>query len=336
MSFESFDYKSLSFKNYGILIAFIVNTLITYSSTVSTGPDGACILGKDNTYLSLKYQSLFTPNGWAFSIWGLIFIGEGIFAIYQLMPSVRSSKTVELMAYPWIGSCFFQILWCIIFAQEHIFVSTFMMLGILVFLMIMQYELLYVNDEELGYLKWWGLQAGPLLHLGWIIAASLLNINVSLAFLQPIKYNNGSLTIIHDATNDSNRSHQISVFIISVAFALLLGIYQVFGTLLLTKKNGSFQPHRAGTITAFAVAWGLFGIFDQLRYPKSKTTSQFQGYTINFAKAPVLFIASTIMILVGINILLLIVQFFLPSLFQNNKTDDQNHSAAPYLEKSVV
>merc|ERR1711939_831486 len=113
---------------------------------------------------------------------------------------------------------------------------------------------------------------------------------------------------------------------ISVAFALLLGIYQVFGTLLLTKKNGSFQPHRAGTITAFAVAWGLFGIFDQLRYPKSKTTSQFQGYTINFAKAPVLFIASTIMILVGINILLLIVQFFLPSLFQNNKTDDQNHS----------
>jgi len=42
--------------------------------------------------VSAAYPTLFTPAGWAFAIWGLIFIMEGVFAVYQLLPSVRDTK----------------------------------------------------------------------------------------------------------------------------------------------------------------------------------------------------------------------------------------------------
>lgn len=49
--------------------------------------------------VSAAYPTLFTPAGWAFAIWGLIFIMEGVFAIYQLLPSVRST-TVRPPPFP--------------------------------------------------------------------------------------------------------------------------------------------------------------------------------------------------------------------------------------------
>ena len=161
--FASASAPELSMKNYGIFIMFLLNTIITYTSLIQVGPSGESPFGPTNTQLSLKYQALVTPNGWAFSIWGPIFILEGIFAIYQMFGNVRASETVEAIAYPYMWSCFAQvrreccyvvtradirgmkvtaakahhyeitqIMWTIVFAQEWIGVSLFFMLSILV------------------------------------------------------------------------------------------------------------------------------------------------------------------------------------------------------------
>ena len=39
--------------------------------------------------ISAKYPSLFTPAGFTFSIWGVIYLGLMIFVIYQALPSQR-------------------------------------------------------------------------------------------------------------------------------------------------------------------------------------------------------------------------------------------------------
>lgn len=45
--------------------------------------------------VSALYPTLFTPAGWAFSIWGLIFTLEGAFAVYQCTPMARASPLVQ-------------------------------------------------------------------------------------------------------------------------------------------------------------------------------------------------------------------------------------------------
>lgn len=46
---------------------------------------GAGLLGPTNAEVSAKFQVPLTPAGWAFSIWGLIFLLEGWGAVYQFI-----------------------------------------------------------------------------------------------------------------------------------------------------------------------------------------------------------------------------------------------------------
>merc|ERR1719313_124544 len=82
-----------TWRNWLNLGAYVLNTIVTYVSL--TG-----IFGKTNTELSAKYETLVTPSGWAFSIWGPIFIREGIFVVAQLFPRFRKSEVVHRMS-PW-------------------------------------------------------------------------------------------------------------------------------------------------------------------------------------------------------------------------------------------
>eukprot|EP00418_Pyrodinium_bahamense_P009714 CAMPEP_0179127344 /NCGR_PEP_ID=MMETSP0796-20121207/60323_1 /TAXON_ID=73915 /ORGANISM="Pyrodinium bahamense, Strain pbaha01" /LENGTH=403 /DNA_ID=CAMNT_0020826135 /DNA_START=32 /DNA_END=1245 /DNA_ORIENTATION=- len=137
----------LSWRNWLNLIAYILNLAVTYASL--TG-----IFGPTNSDLSKKYQTLVTPAGFAFSIWGPIFIWEGTFAVAQMLPRFRGVAA---------------------FAQEVIPLSLVCMLGILV-------SLLGVAGSTDGLKMTWveyGLLRAPFsLHLGWIIAASAVNANV--------------------------------------------------------------------------------------------------------------------------------------------------------------
>ncbi|CAK9117735.1 unnamed protein product [Durusdinium trenchii] len=111
------------------LVAYAVNLGVTYGSLTGA-------FGKTNTELSEKYQTLVTPAGYAFSIWGPIFIWEGVFAVAQMFPTLGSSAVVETMTPWWICACCFQVAWTVFFAQEIIPVSLACMLGILLSLLI--------------------------------------------------------------------------------------------------------------------------------------------------------------------------------------------------------
>ena len=150
-------------------LAYLVNLGITYGSLTGA-------FGKTNEELSEKYQTLVTPAGWAFSIWGLIFIWEGVFAVAQMFPTLGGSPVVNTMTPWWICACGFQIAWTLVFAQDIIPASLVCMLGILVCLLtgIIRTDFL----PEISVKEYFLLRAPFSLHSGWIIAASSLNINV--------------------------------------------------------------------------------------------------------------------------------------------------------------
>jgi len=159
---------SRSWQNWVSLGAFVVNLVITYLSL--TG-----IFGETNSDLSDKYQTLVTPAGFAFSIWGLIFTWEAVWAVAQMFPRFCQSAPVKAAAPWWWAACLFQCLWTVAFAQEWIPVSLCFMLSILVSLL---GAVLSVDQQKLSLVEYLLLRAPFALHLGWIIAAANVNLNV--------------------------------------------------------------------------------------------------------------------------------------------------------------
>lgn len=72
-------------------------------------------LGPSNEKLSKKNPTPITPAGWAFSIWGLIFLLQGVGVIYQSVnhgyEDGLKSVVVEAIGYWWIVGWIAQCLW---------------------------------------------------------------------------------------------------------------------------------------------------------------------------------------------------------------------------------
>ena len=194
----------------------------------------------------------------------------------------------------------------------------------------MQYSLFNDVKKSVGYRDWWLLQAGPLLHLGWIIAASAVNTNVCVVAAQPVTYDPNATAFVMPASgsaNEGNSIAQLGAAIASLGVVIVLGLFQATGLLVLGRSpTGNLRPQKAGTMTAFAVSWALFGVVSQLAYPKPKTALQFSPIVINGVKVASLFGASIIAVAVGINILLLLAQVFLPHHF--GRVEDENTALA--------
>ena len=96
------------------LVAYGLNVLFTYGIGVA----GLFNL-PDNTVLSEKYQTLVTPIGWAFSIWGPIFISDALFTLAQLLPKYRDNAiVVDGVGYWYAAVCLAQIFWTLSFSLE--------------------------------------------------------------------------------------------------------------------------------------------------------------------------------------------------------------------------
>lgn len=216
--------------NVIILVAYIINAFITYSSILGW-------YGETNTVVSRRYQTLITPKGTAFSIWGLIFIWEGIFAVGQIFPRFRGSPLVPTIAVWWTGTCIFQVLWSIAFAQERILRSVLYMFGILLSLLGLMWRAdTFICDTTIG--EYWLLRAPFSVHAGWILAASAVNANVLADRLQA-----------------------------DIPTLLCLAIVSL-AVILATATLYAVAYPAPDIILCLVVAWALFWVAEELKDPK--------------------------------------------------------------------
>ena len=61
--------------------------------------------------ISDNYPVMFTPAGYVFSIWGLIYLGLLGFVIYQALPGQRDNPRLERVGYWFVWSCVFNSIW---------------------------------------------------------------------------------------------------------------------------------------------------------------------------------------------------------------------------------
>jgi len=224
------DVPSRSWRNFANLGAYVVNTTITYASIAGT-------FGATNVELSKKYQTLVTPAGWAFAIWGPIFIWEGVFAVAQMLPSYCSSKVVLQITPWWLALCFFQVAWTLAFSRDLITLALIFMLCILASLLGVSWSTdgLVLSSAAEYFL----LRAPMSLQLGWIIAASAVNASVEA---------------------DAARSSQEVLLALAVlSYAAVLAIVAIF----------TFAVRSPDPFVGCVAAWAFLGIYSELGNPEN-------------------------------------------------------------------
>ncbi len=199
--------------------------------------------------VSALYPTLITPAGYAFSIWGIIYIGLLAFGIFQLLPAAQNASTLALGQRDFIRQMLMinmlgNALWLLAFHYQYIGASVLVMLSILGTLL-----LIFSRLNEAAFPAWvnWTFQ----IYFGWITVATVVNISV-LIFDWNILDNNSQVWLI---------SILIVAFSIGTALMWSTKAYAYLGVLIWafvaigSKLNTDFPE------TTYAYwPWGLAGL----------------------------------------------------------------------------
>jgi hypothetical protein len=166
-------------KIYAIINFVIVLGVIFWNYWSNTG----AINGNTVGGLSDKYANLFTPAGYAFAIWGIIFLGLLVLTINQLVLAFKNSQHSDsiLQIGPWLSIANIgNAAWLWFWLHEQIGLSVMIMLVILFSLI---QVILRTNmerwDAPLKVITtvWWPI----CLYSGWIAVATIANVSAWLA-----------------------------------------------------------------------------------------------------------------------------------------------------------
>mmetsp|Transcript_2491 Transcript_2491/g.6724 ORF Transcript_2491/g.6724 Transcript_2491/m.6724 type:complete len:298 (-) Transcript_2491:483-1376(-) len=219
----------------------IVNVIAyTFNALIVLGIDSLNLF-PSNAELSIKYQTLVTPSPLTFAIWGVIFLAELVFAVVQILPRYRSSDLVVTgVGYSFAAACLAQIIWTFAFGYELIAFS----LGAMVSILIPLVRIITTSDsiKADSILDYWTLKFPFQIHGGWIMAATLVNINVLLVSMQ------------------TSSNVQVLAAWASFATVLVVAVYFIY---------------RRIWVVPCVLAWASYGISSELSEPQDSITEKF-------------------------------------------------------------
>ncbi len=125
-------------------------------------------------------RTLITPAGWAFSIWGALYTGSTLFAIYQALPSQRDNPLLSHLRWPAAGAFLGNALWA---AYTQVYglsvISVVIITGTLVCLLVIYRTLssaaFSTGERWFAYLPLSALAA-------WLTVATTVNIAATLRY----------------------------------------------------------------------------------------------------------------------------------------------------------
>lgn len=162
------------------IIALLLFLLMVYVNYLSgTGQINNISAGG----VSGKYPTLFTPAGFTFSIWGLIYLLGLVFVFRLLWISFREKNDHALtnLSILYFISCLINISWIYTWHYDLIWLSELLMIALLIILI-----LLYLEVTIRTYPSVWSYLTTmtPIsLYLGWICIATVANTAVWLTSL---------------------------------------------------------------------------------------------------------------------------------------------------------
>jgi len=138
--------------------------------------------GQTSGEVSDKFQVYFVPAGYVFSIWGLIYLGLILYAVYQALPAQRDNPRLRATGYLFALSCLANISWLALWHYER-FPLTLLVMGALLLLLIAIYLRLGIGKVTVSAAERWLVQLPFSIYLGWISVATIANVTVVLDYL---------------------------------------------------------------------------------------------------------------------------------------------------------
>lgn len=132
------------------------------------------INGVNTGEISARYPTGFTPSGWVFSIWGLIYLGLIAFSVYAArVPTANASRVRNIEPVYWL-SCMANALWIFMWHYGRIFESLVLMLVLLASLIFIYVRLRATPASSLAERLCVNIPFS--LYFGWISTAVLANL----------------------------------------------------------------------------------------------------------------------------------------------------------------
>lgn len=209
------------------MLAVLFTIGINYYSQLYT------IHGNRVSDMSDKYNNLFTPAGYAFAIWGIIFLALLVFSGYQIYRTIIRKRKFYFISQSGLWFALATVgtgLWVVVWLYDYTLVSVLIMLMILFSLI----KIVVNTDMERWrapaktiVFGWWPIS----IFTGWIAVATIANIS---AYLSKIGWDGGPLSASTWA-------------IVMIVIAALLNLILIF-----TRGMREF---------AVVGAWALFAIY---------------------------------------------------------------------------
>lgn len=185
--------------------------------------------GQSMPEISAKYPSLFTPAGFTFSIWGVIYLGLAAFVIFQALPAQRTHRLIASIGPLFRLNCLANASWIVVWHYDLVATSVVIMLVILGTL-VMIYRKLAPAIAVASHAEHAALYLPFSLYTGWIAVATIANVSI----LQlALGLNNTGMSATHWA-------------LVKLAIAGAVG-----ATMVLRFRDAPF---------VLVVAWAAFGI----------------------------------------------------------------------------
>jgi len=149
-------------------------TLIVIQLLSSTGK-----FGPTNQVISNRYPTPITPSGYAFSIWGLIWLLQTLFIVVQCLPILslrdRQEEYLRAISFYYVASLIFEICWTFAFASGIMWLSFILLSSTVIALGIAYSRLKSIRRPTDGCVMYCAYVLPITIHLSWVFCATSVN-----------------------------------------------------------------------------------------------------------------------------------------------------------------
>ena len=158
-----------------------VAVLVTALTQAVAAPLTPLLLGPsaDTGSISDANHTAATPAGYAFSIWGLIYLASFVLAVYQLVGSAPASAANRRTGWLLVLAFASSTVWVPIFGSGLIWLAQLVIFALVAFLAIALIRLTALGPAP-GTTERWCLRIPVGLYLGWAICASAAGLALTL------------------------------------------------------------------------------------------------------------------------------------------------------------
>ncbi|MBV7264962.1 hypothetical protein [Erythrobacter ani] len=126
-------------------------------------------------------RTLITPSGWAFSIWGPLFLGSAVFAIWQALPAQVDNALLNAIGWPAAVALAAQGVWATYTQFANLTVISAVIIFVSLIGLLMVLRALVRHKEFTAGERWIAALVFSAL-AAWLTAASIVNVSATLVY----------------------------------------------------------------------------------------------------------------------------------------------------------